>query len=67
MAGRALIARLIREVPIALRPGGVVALELGHEHAPWAVEQLRAAGLEDAVSEADLAGVERLVFARRRS
>jgi release factor glutamine methyltransferase len=63
--GRALVERLIREVPIALAPGGVVALELGHDHAPWAVERLTAAGLVEAEAEPDLAGVVRLVFARR--
>ena len=63
--GRALVARLIREVSIVLCPGGLVALELGPEHAPWAVERLTEAGLEGAESEPDLAGVVRLVFARR--
>jgi release factor glutamine methyltransferase len=65
--GRALIERLIREVPIVLCPGGVLALELGHEHAAWAVERSTEAGLVEAASEYDLAGVERLVFARRSS
>lgn len=64
-SGRALVERLIRELPIALAPGGVAALELGPEHAPWAVERLTAAGLVEAVSEPDLAGVVRLAFARR--
>jgi release factor glutamine methyltransferase len=64
-AGRALVARLIREVSIVLCPGGLVALELGPDHAAWAVERLSEAGLEEAASELDLAGVVRLVFARR--
>jgi release factor glutamine methyltransferase len=63
--GRGLAERLIREVPIALAPGGRVALELGPDHAAWAVERLTAAGLVDAEAEPDLAGVVRLVFARR--
>jgi release factor glutamine methyltransferase len=63
--GRALIERLIREVPVVLAPGGIVALELGEHHAPWALERLAAAGLVDGESEPDLAGVVRLVFARR--
>jgi release factor glutamine methyltransferase len=63
--GRALVERLIREVPIALAAGGRVALELGPEHAAWAVERLTAAGLVDAEAEPDLAGVVRLAFARR--
>lgn len=63
-AGRALIERLIDEVGPLLAPGGVLALELGSEHAPWALARLAGAGLLDAESEPDLAGVERLVFAR---
>jgi release factor glutamine methyltransferase len=63
--GRALVARLIREVSVVLARGGVVALELGPDHAAWAVERLGQAGLADAEAEADLAGVVRLVFARR--
>jgi release factor glutamine methyltransferase len=63
--GRSLVARLIREVPVVLARGGVVALELGSDHAGWAVERLGEAGLVDAEAEADLAGVVRLVFARR--
>ena len=66
-SGRALIERLIAEVPAVLAPGGLVGLELGAGQAPWAVEQLGRAGLDDAVSEPDLAGVERLAFAYRRA
>jgi release factor glutamine methyltransferase len=66
-AGRALIERLIGEVGAALAPGGVLALELGAEHAPWALARLAGAGLLGAESEHDLAGVERLVFARQRT
>ena len=50
---------------MVLAHGGVVALELGPDHAAWAVERLGEAGLTDAEAEADLAGVVRLVFARR--
>jgi release factor glutamine methyltransferase len=64
-AGRALIERLIGEVGAALAPGGVLALELGSEHAPWALARLTEAGLLEAEPEPDLAGVERLVFARQ--
>ena len=65
--GRALIERFISEVPSVLAPGGLVALELGAGQAPWALEQLARAGLEGAVSEPDLARVERLAFAYARS
>jgi methylase of polypeptide subunit release factors len=61
----ALIERLIGEVRAVLAPGGVLALELGSEHAAWALARLTEAGLLDAESEPDLAGVERLVFARQ--
>ena len=64
-AGRALVARLIADVPAVLAPGGVVALELGGAQAAWGVGRLTAAGLVEAASEQDLAGVERLVFASR--
>jgi release factor glutamine methyltransferase len=64
-AGRALIERLIGEVGAALAPGGVLSLELGSEHAPWALARLTEAGLLEAEPEPDLAGVERLVFARQ--
>jgi release factor glutamine methyltransferase len=63
--GRALVERLIGGVAAALAPGGLVGLELGAGQAPWAVEQLGRAGLEDAASEPDLADVERFAFARR--
>jgi release factor glutamine methyltransferase len=65
--GRALIDRLVAGVGDVLAPGGLVALEVGAGQAPWAVERLRAAGLVDAVSEPDLAGIERLAFARQSS
>jgi release factor glutamine methyltransferase len=65
--GRALIERLVDGVGDVLAPGGLVALEVGARQAPWTVERLQAAGLEEAVSEPDLAGVERLAFARRTS
>lgn len=64
-AGRALIERLIGEAGLVLAPGGVLALELGSEHASWALARLADSGLLDAESEPDLAGVERLVFARQ--
>ena len=65
--GRALIERLVDRVGDVLAAGGLVALEVGAGQASWAVERLRTAGLEDAASEPDLAGVERLAFARRSS
>jgi release factor glutamine methyltransferase len=64
-AGRALIERLIAAVPAVLAPGGLVGLELGAGQASWAVDELGRAGLADAASEPDLAGVERLAFATR--
>jgi release factor glutamine methyltransferase len=63
--GRALIDRLLDGISGALMPGGYVALELGAGQAPWAVERLAALGLAEAISEPDLAGVDRLAFARQ--
>jgi release factor glutamine methyltransferase len=65
--GRALIDRLLDGVGGVLVPGGLVALEVGAGQAPWAIDRMRASGLENPVSELDLAGVERLAFARRTS
>ena len=63
--GRAQIDRLLDGVASVLAPGGIVALELGVGQAPWAIERLGGAGLVRAVSEPDLAGVERFAFAER--
>ncbi|MEO9175129.1 MAG: peptide chain release factor N(5)-glutamine methyltransferase [Gaiellales bacterium] len=64
-SGRAVIERLLTTVSSVLAPGGLVALELGDTQAAWAVARLAALGFEDASAERDLAGVERLAFARQ--
>ena len=61
--GRALVERLIRDVPIVLAPGGRVALELGDGQAPWLGERLAALGYAEAGITRDLRGVERVVSA----
>jgi release factor glutamine methyltransferase len=63
--GRALIERLLTSVGGVLAPGGIVALELGDTQAAWAVARLAELGFEDASTERDLAGVERLAFGRK--
>jgi release factor glutamine methyltransferase len=63
--GRALIERLLTSVGRVLAPGGIVALELSDTQSTWAVARLAELGFEAASAERDLAGVERLAFARQ--
>lgn len=65
--GTEIIARLISEAPLHLRPGGLLALELGHDQAPAVIVLCQSAGLIDAQAERDLQGVERFVLARRQT
>lgn len=62
--GLEIVARLIQGVRPSLEPGGLLALEIGHDQAARTLELCRAAGLEEAQALPDLAGIERFVFAR---
>lgn len=62
--GLEVVARLIQAVRPSLEPGGLLALEIGHDQAARTLELCRAAGLEEAQALPDLAGIERFVFAR---
>jgi release factor glutamine methyltransferase len=55
---------LARQVPGLLRPGGAVALELGQGQAEAVGRMMRAAGLEDVATKADLNGIERCLVGR---
>lgn len=60
------IRRLVAQAPAHLRPGGVLALEIGHDQRDRALALLAAAGLEEPTARRDLGGHDRVVFARRR-
>jgi len=56
---------LVAEAPGALRPGGLIALELAPQQADWGVAALRGAGFEALSTHRDLAGRSRVVSGRR--
>ncbi len=65
--GTAFHARLAAEGPLLLRPGGWLAVEVGAGQAPQVIELFARAGtLEQARTVDDLAGITRVVAARRR-
>jgi release factor glutamine methyltransferase len=63
--GLALVRRLLAGAGSVLRPGGSVVLEIGLGQAAAVVELAAQAGLEAAQTHQDLAGVARVVTARR--
>lgn len=63
--GTEIIARLVAEAPAHLKPGGLIALELGHDQAPAVIAMCQAARLVEARAENDLQGVDRFVLARK--
>jgi release factor glutamine methyltransferase len=64
--GLALIGRLVAGAPALLRAGGWLVLEIGAGQAPAVRARLAAAGAYDRVeTRRDLAGIERVVAARR--
>jgi release factor glutamine methyltransferase len=63
--GLDVIRRLVPAAAAALTAGGVLAVEVGAGQAPAVAALLAGAGLEDVATRRDLAGVERVVAARR--
>ena len=63
--GLELMAALVAAAPARLRPLGVLVLELGQGQAAAVMEQCRAAGFAALTAHRDLAGIERVVVARR--
>lgn len=59
------LRRIAREAPAVLAPGGWLLLEHGWDQAAAVRQLLAAAGLADAASRRDLAGIERCSGARR--
>ena len=63
--GLDLIRRFIPEAFQRLRPGGWLALEIGHDQASQVAEILNASGFADVEVKTDLSGIARFPFARR--
>jgi release factor glutamine methyltransferase len=63
--GLALIRRLIADAAPLLAPGGALVMELGAGQAPSVAALLAAASYVDVARARDLAGVERVISARR--
>jgi release factor glutamine methyltransferase len=63
--GLDLVRRLITDAPHHLAPGGLMALEIGHDQAARVAEIFAQAGYEQIAIEKDYQGVERFVTARK--
>jgi len=63
--GLDLIRRLIVQAPEKLAPGGILALEIGHDQAERVADLLRTANLRDIRLEKDYGEVPRFLFAAR--
>lgn len=65
--GLTLIRRLVKAVPVALKPGGWLALEIGAGQGEAVAEQIqRTDAFEPPTRIPDYAGIERFVFAKRK-
>ncbi|HEY5999241.1 MAG TPA: peptide chain release factor N(5)-glutamine methyltransferase, partial [bacterium] len=65
--GLAVIGRIVAQAPPLLRPGGLLLLEVGAGQAPAAAALLAGGGAFETIERLpDLAGIERVVAARRR-
>jgi len=64
--GLATIARLIEGVGAVLDPGGIVVMEIGKNQDQKVAERVRTAGLDFLRIASDLAGIPRVVVARKR-
>ncbi|MEZ4390498.1 MAG: peptide chain release factor N(5)-glutamine methyltransferase [Polyangiales bacterium] len=62
--GTAVLGPLLAGALARLKPGGLLVVEVGHDQGAWAVERARGCGLVDARMIKDLAGIERVLFAR---
>lgn len=58
------LRRFISEVSAYLSPGGLIALEIGHDQSVAVLALLTETNLESCESKTDLSGVERFIFAR---
>jgi release factor glutamine methyltransferase len=64
--GLATITRLLEGVGAVLEPGGAVVMEIGKGQDPQVAERIRSAGLDLVRIVPDLAGIPRVVVARKR-
>lgn len=62
--GTAVLGPLLEGARARLKPGGLLVVEVGYDQGAWAVERARGCGLLDARMIKDLAGIERVLFAR---
>jgi len=62
--GLDLIRRLVSEAPRILSPGGILALEIGHDQSPQVRELLRGQNYRDISSHRDYQNIERFIIAR---
>lgn len=62
-SGYELIEPLLAMAREAIEPGGLFAMEFGHEQGPGVLARAKAAGFEDAVIKKDLAGLDRVLIA----
>lgn len=61
--GLVIIERLIATAPVRLNPGGLIALEIGHDQAPAVKQLFTQHNYRDITGCADYQGIERFVFA----
>ncbi len=59
--GLAVIRRIIARAPAHLRPGGLLALEIGEKHFHRVARLMHDAGFRDIVCRPDLAGIPRII------
>lgn len=59
--GLDVVRRILPRAFGRLRPGGVLALEIGHDQAPRVKDLFRSAGFADVAGERDYGGIERVV------
>lgn len=63
--GLAHITAIVADATTWLAPGGLLVVEHGHRQGPTVVDLARRAGLVDATTRRDLAGLDRFLVARR--
>ncbi len=65
VSGLEIVERMIAEAPKILAPGGSLLLEIGHDQGPAVLRLLNSPGWENARIDRDLAGRNRIAYAKR--